>query len=102
LLVTYRVVGWLLLQRVLARSKPAVGVVRESPDVTVPTAVGLLRPLVLLPAGWRWWDATSRRAVLAHEFAHIRRHDVLVLALSRWAKCIFWFHPLSWWLARHI
>jgi bla regulator protein BlaR1 len=101
-MVTYRVAGWALLWRVVSRSRPLRGRLRESCDVLTPVAVGVLRPAVLLPAGWRTWNTTTRRAVPAHEFAHLRRHDTLVSALARLVQCVFWFHPLAWWVSRKI
>jgi mono/diheme cytochrome c family protein len=99
----YRLTGSVLLRRLVARSKPTrYGPMRESADVAVPIAVGILRPRVILPSEWRQWSAASRRAVLAHEFAHVRRKDAWVLALSRLAKFLLWFHPLSWWVSRRI
>jgi beta-lactamase regulating signal transducer with metallopeptidase domain len=101
--VAYRVFGWFLLRRLLSRSqRSAFGTLRESADVTIPIAVGLWRPVVVLPIDWRQWPAASRRAVLAHEFAHIRRRDAWVSALSRVVRCIFWFHPLAWYLSRKV
>lgn len=35
-------------------------------------------------------------AILAHELAHLRRHDWIFLVLSRLALAIFWFNPLVW------
>lgn len=35
-------------------------------------------------------------AILAHELAHLRRHDWLFLILSRMAVAVFWFNPLVW------
>ncbi|WP_421739665.1 M56 family metallopeptidase [Caulobacter sp.] len=35
-------------------------------------------------------------AILAHELAHIRRHDWVFLVLSRLALALFWFNPLVW------
>jgi beta-lactamase regulating signal transducer with metallopeptidase domain len=101
-MVTYRVVGWALLWRVISRSRPLRERLRESSDVLTPVAVGVLRPVVILPAGWRAWNSNTKRAVLAHEFAHLRRHDTLVSALARLVQCVFWFHPLAWWLSRKI
>ena len=100
-MVSYRLIGWRLLRRVLSRSKslrPAC--LRESEDVVTPVAVGLLRPSVILPAGWRAWNARTRRAVFAHEFAHLRRRDTVVAALARLVTCVFWFHPVAWWISR--
>jgi bla regulator protein blaR1 len=102
-MAAYRLVGWVLLRRVLSRStRLRTRRLRESSDVLTPVAVGVLRPLVLLPVGWRTWSAKTRTAVLAHEFAHLRRRDTLVTALARLAQCLFWFHPLAWWLSRKI
>jgi len=35
-------------------------------------------------------------AIMAHELAHLRRHDWIFLILSRLALAIFWFNPLVW------
>jgi uncharacterized protein (TIGR03435 family) len=97
----YRLIGWALLQGVLARSNSlGCARLRESDDVVTPVTVGVLRPIVLLPAGWREWNRPTKRAVFAHEFAHLRRGDTLVAALARLVKCVFWFHPIAWWVSR--
>jgi bla regulator protein blaR1 len=87
---------------VVSRSRPLACHLRESADVLTPVAVGVLRPAVLLPVGWRGWSPATRRAVLAHEFAHLRRRDSLVSALAQAIRCMFWFHPLTWWIVRKI
>jgi GWxTD domain-containing protein len=102
-MVVYRVMGWALLCRVIARSQPLRSRrLRESSDVLTPVAVGVLRPLVILPVGWREWSPATREAVLAHEFAHLRRNDVLVASMARAVQCVFWFHPLAWWISRQV
>jgi len=40
------------------------------------------------------------RAILAHELAHVRRHDHLVRWLEWLACSVFWWNPVTWW-ARH-
>jgi uncharacterized protein (TIGR03435 family) len=100
-MLMYRLLGWALLRGVVSRSRSLrPSCLRESADVVTPVAVGVLRPSVILPAGWRAWNAQTRRAVLAHEFAHLRRRDTLVAALARLVKCVFWFHPAAWWVSR--
>lgn len=76
--------------------------VYESDAIATPITVGALRPRVLLPIAARQWTEETRRAVLAHECAHARRRDPLVALLVRFNRCIFWFHPLSWWLQRQL
>ncbi|PHY20747.1 M56 family metallopeptidase [Caulobacter sp. BP25] len=35
-------------------------------------------------------------AIMAHELAHLRRHDWIFLVISRVVLAIFWFNPLVW------
>ena len=74
--------------------------VLESDRIAVPVTVGLLRPKVVLPSGWELWSEAKLRAVLAHEGAHVARRDPLVAGLASLNRCLFWFHPLAWWLRR--
>ena len=74
--------------------------VRESDRVAVPVTVGLFRSTIVLPAGWKRWPDPKLRAVLAHEHAHVARRDPLVAGLASLNRCLFWFHPLAWWLQR--
>lgn len=72
------------------------------PRHLVPMTWGLLRPVVLVPAGAEGWDSGRRRSVLAHELAHVARGDVGSLAIARLATAVYWFHPLAWLAARRI
>jgi hypothetical protein len=91
--------GMLLVRRLIAGSTP-LGRFRESSRISVPLTAGWFRPVILLPMDWREWDRAKLDAVLAHEGAHARRHDGLIAALAGINRCIFWFHPLAWWLER--
>src|SRR6185295_8689444 len=79
-----------------------IPLLRESDMVRVPMTIGFLRPVVLLPAGWQSWDEWKLRAVLLHEFAHVRRGDWAIAAVAAAAKCAFWLNPLSWFLERKL
>jgi beta-lactamase regulating signal transducer with metallopeptidase domain len=74
----------------------------ESDLLSVPVTFGVRRPAILLPAGWRDWEAAELDAVLAHEISHVVRRDALIERFSLLHRAIFWFSPLSWWLARHL
>lgn len=68
-----------------------------------PAVRGIFRPRVLLPAGIsNLLTPTELDAVLRHERAHIARFDVLAAALHRTVACLFWFHPLVWWIERRL
>ena len=41
-------------------------------------------------------------ALLAHELAHIRRHDYLANLLQRAAEALLFHHPVVWWLSQRI
>src|SRR5262249_7867490 len=73
--------------------------VRECPDLASPATVGWLRPVVLLPADWRGWNEMERRAVLAHELAHVARCDFLTGRLSRVGVALHFYRPLLHWMA---
>ncbi len=73
--------------------------VRVSPGVEAPVVVGLFRPIVLLPSASRGWSEERLRAVLLHEFSHVRRYDGLALLVAQLVCALYWFQPLAW-LAR--
>jgi len=74
----------------------------ESDYVRVPLTTGSTLMRVIFPANWREWPQAKVKAVLAHELAHARRRDPLVGLIAAVNKCLFWFHPLAWWLARRL
>jgi beta-lactamase regulating signal transducer with metallopeptidase domain len=41
-------------------------------------------------------------AVLLHELAHARRRDNLIAVFVHCLVCIFWFHPLLWFVERRL
>jgi beta-lactamase regulating signal transducer with metallopeptidase domain len=67
-----------------------------SPVVAVPAAVGVFHPTVLLPSAAVQWSEDEREAVLAHEFAHIRRGDTWTLVLAAFIRAVHWPNPLVW------
>jgi GWxTD domain-containing protein len=71
--------------------------------VDVPTVIGWLRPVVLVPVesltGLPFEYIT---ALLAHEIAHIRRHDYLASVLQSIAEAVLFYHPAVWWISGQI
>ena len=57
---------------------------------------GIVRPTVLIPGAARDWPADRVAVVLAHELAHIRRGDWLVLLMAQVLRACYWFNPLFW------
>jgi beta-lactamase regulating signal transducer with metallopeptidase domain len=70
--------------------------VLRASGLRVPVTSGLVRPRILLPADCSDWSETRRRAVLLHELAHIRRHDLPAQVCVHVIAAFWWFQPLVW------
>src|SRR6478735_5585944 len=68
----------------------------------MPFACGVFNPTIVLPAECDDWSLDRRRAVLLHELAHVRRHDLVGHTLGRLACALYWFHPLVWTAAKQL
>jgi len=75
----------------------------ESALVQIPTVVGWLRPVILLPASaLTGLNSEQLEAILAHELAHIRRFDYLVNILQTVVEILGFYHPAVWWVSHKI
>lgn len=72
----------------------------ESAIAPVPAVVGWLRPAILLPASaLTGLSQQQLELVLAHELAHVRRHDYLVNFIQSAVEVLFFYHPAVWWIS---
>ncbi len=71
---------------------------RESLALSTAATIGWLRPIILLPPEWTEWSPQERRSVLAHELAHICRHDYLACVCGQLSLAIHFYHPFVHWL----
>ena len=77
--------------------------VYESAAAGVPMVVGWVRPVILLPAAAMSGLAPAQlEALLAHELAHVRRHDYLVNLLQSVVETLLFYHPAVWWVSREV
>jgi bla regulator protein blaR1 len=75
----------------------------ECNSLSVPAAIGVFRPLVLLPMrALTGLSPEQLDAVIAHELGHIKRFDVAVNFFQVIAESLFFFHPAVWWLNQRI
>ena len=74
----------------------------RSEDAKMPFACGVFNATIVLPAECDSWSLDRRRAVLLHELAHVRRHDLVGHTLGRLACAVYWFHPLVWTAAKRL
>ena len=69
----------------------------------MPTVIGWLRPVVLLPVSCLTGLSPEQiEAVLCHELAHVRRHDYLVSVVQSVIETLLFYHPAVWWVSKQI
>ena len=77
--------------------------VAESALVETPSVVGWLQPVILLPvSALSGLTPAQVEAILAHELAHIRRHDFAINLLQSIAETLLFYHPAVWWMSARI
>lgn len=68
-----------------------------------PITAGWLRPVVIVPGALlARLSPELLEALIAHELAHIRRHDYLVNLAQSAVEALLFYHPVVWWLSRRI
>ncbi|MBI5094170.1 MAG: HEAT repeat domain-containing protein, partial [Candidatus Hydrogenedentes bacterium] len=72
-------------------------------DVAVPTVVGVIRPMVLLPVAIAsGFTPQQVEWLLLHELAHIRRWDHVINLFQRVVEAALFFHPAVWFVSNRI
>ncbi|PTX22568.1 beta-lactamase regulating signal transducer with metallopeptidase domain [Pontibacter mucosus] len=72
----------------------------ESALVQVPMAIGVAKPVILLPIGAVTGLTQAQvEAILAHELAHILRKDYLLNLLQSVVDMLYFYHPAMWWVS---
>ena len=84
-------------RRLIANSRELQGNIRVSDDVTSPATVG---SFILIPTSLAGSDLLE--AALAHEMAHVRRHDFTINALLEVIALPLYFHPAAMLLRREL
>jgi beta-lactamase regulating signal transducer with metallopeptidase domain len=74
-----------------------------SEQVRVPTAVGLVKPAVLIPdALMRELSPGELNQVILHELAHLRRWDDWTNLIQQALTALLFFHPAVWWIEKKL
>jgi beta-lactamase regulating signal transducer with metallopeptidase domain len=107
LIATVWAARWYRLSAVARAAQPLVYdlpiPVRSADQLQEPGLVGIWDPVILLPKGiLDRLSGSEIDAVLHHELSHWRRRDNLLSALHMLVACMFWFHPLVWYLGARL
>ncbi len=74
--------------------------IASSQLVKVPTVLVFLRPIILLPVSMLSGQTPEElSAIIAHELAHIRRHDFLLNLFQTMIETLLFYHPCAWWVS---
>ncbi|WP_321281618.1 TonB-dependent receptor plug domain-containing protein [Marinifilum fragile] len=74
--------------------------VLESGYVQTPSLVGYFKPMILLPISMLSGIPENQlEIIIAHELAHIKRHDYLFQFIQGIIELLFFYHPVVWWLS---
>jgi HEAT repeat protein/beta-lactamase regulating signal transducer with metallopeptidase domain len=93
-----------MVDRLRARLRIARPVrILESTLVHVPAVIGWLRPVVLVPtSAFTGLTPQQIEVLIAHELAHVRRHDYLANLLQAVIETLLFYHPAVWWISARI
>jgi uncharacterized protein (TIGR03435 family) len=95
-------------QQTSARLAQQLGLTRlvrivDAAFVDSPAVIGWLQPVVVLPiAALAGLTPEQVRAIIAHELAHVRRHDAAVNFAQTIAETLLFYHPAVWWVSSRI
>jgi beta-lactamase regulating signal transducer with metallopeptidase domain len=77
--------------------------IRVATTTMAPATFGFFRPVILISSATMLGISRQQlEAVIAHELAHVRRHDYLVNVLQMLAETLLFYHPAVWWASRRI
>ncbi len=75
---------------------------RLAEQVSIPLVVGLVDPVVFLPAAFTTWSSDEKWTAILHELMHVQRRDMVGQLLAALLRIIHWFHPASRYLERKL
>ena len=71
--------------------------------VATPIAVGLFKPLILVPASaFMQMSPRELETIIAHELIHIRRYDPLINLVQNAIETVLFYHPGIWWISKQV
>ena len=92
-MLLYALISYLKLRRATAASILLKDDIYVSEEIVSPFILGVIRPRIFLPSGLA---EETRKHVIAHERAHIRRRDHWWKPAGFLLLSVYWFNPILW------
>ena len=92
-MLLYALISYILLRRKVRASVAMNDRVKECDEVDSPFILGIFRPEIYVPSGI---NEDTLELVIAHEEAHLKRHDHWWKPFGFVLLAIYWFNPLCW------
>ena len=92
-LVIYAVISYLRLRRVVCEAVRQRNHLYLCDHIQTPFILGLLHPRIYLPSDM---NEAQMQSVIAHEQAHLSRHDHWWKPLGWAILTVYWFNPFCW------
>lgn len=93
MMLLYAVISYVRIRRSVAERAPYEGNIFLCDQVRSPFILGLIRPKIYLPSNM---GAMAMESVIAHEKAHLKRHDHWWKPMGFLILTVHWFNPLCW------
>ncbi|GAA0798627.1 hypothetical protein GCM10008910_23510 [Faecalicatena orotica] len=93
LMLLYMVCSFFILKAIMRTAVRVRGNVWQSERVRSPFVLGMIRPRIYLPFHM---SSAKMKYVIAHEKAHIRRHDHWTKPIGFLVLTVYWFNPAIW------
>lgn len=92
-MIIYALISFFSLKKRVRGSYILSDSVCECDEVDSPFILGIFRPMIYVPSGY---NENTLELVIAHEEAHLKRHDHWWKPLGFALLAVYWFNPLSW------
>ncbi len=92
-MLVYTVLSYLRLYRRVRVSVQLRDNIYACDHIDTPFILGVFRPKIYLPSGMQQADTVH---VIAHELAHLKRHDHIIKPLGFLLLTVYWFNPVLW------
>lgn len=93
LMLAYCVVSYVKVRRKVAISIKLHDNIYICDNIDTPFILGIIKPRIYLPSDM---DDNEQTCVIAHEQAHLKRHDNWWKPLGFILLSVYWFNPLIW------